>query len=89
MAKILIYNLSSQPLGGYFNIELKSIFAQHENLSAKCIIGVRVPLQFSFSFRLNKHNPAIFSQINISIYSEDFDIKFVMITPWKSILIFR
>jgi len=36
---------------------LKSIVAQHENLAAKGIFGVRVPLRFFFSFRLNKNNP--------------------------------
>ena len=44
----------------YFNIELKSTVAQHENLAAKGIIGVRVPLRFFFSFRLNKNNPRDF-----------------------------
>jgi len=33
---------------------------QHENMAAKGIFGVRVPLRFFFSFRLNKNNPAIF-----------------------------
>jgi len=75
------------PLGKYFNIELKSIVAQHENLAAKDIFGVGVPLQFFVSFRLNKNNPAIFSQINSSTNSKDFDIKVVIITPSESILI--
>jgi len=44
----------------YCNIELKSIVAQQENLAAKGIFGVRVPLQFLFSFRLNKNNPRDF-----------------------------
>ena len=48
------------PLGKFFNIELKSIVAQHENLAAKGIFGVRVPLQFFISFRLNKNNPRDF-----------------------------
>ena len=48
------------PLGKYFNIELKSIVAQHENLATKGIFGVRVPLQFVFSFRLNQYNPRDF-----------------------------
>jgi len=30
------------------------------NLAAKGIFGVRVPLQFFFSFRLNKNNPGDF-----------------------------
>ena len=76
-------------LGKYFNIELKSIVAQHENLAAKGIFGVRVPLKFCFSFRLNKNDPAIFSQINSWTNSEDFNIKFIIITPSESILIFR
>jgi len=42
------------------NIELKSIVAQHENLAAKGIFGVRVPLQFYISFPLNKNNPRDF-----------------------------
>jgi len=45
------------PLGKYFNIELKSIVAQHENLAVTRIFGVRVPLRFFFSFHLNKNNP--------------------------------
>jgi len=32
------------PFGKYFNIELKSIVAQHENLAAKGVFGVRAPL---------------------------------------------
>jgi len=36
------------------------IVAQQKNLAAKGIFGVRVPLRFFFSFRLNKNNPAIF-----------------------------
>jgi len=48
------------PLGKYFNIELKAIVEQQENLVAKGIFGVRVPLQFFFSFRLNKNNPRDF-----------------------------
>jgi len=48
------------PLGKYFNIELKSIVAQHENQTATCIFGVRVPLRFFFSFRLNNNNPRDF-----------------------------
>jgi len=43
--------------GNYFNNELKSIVVQHTNLAATCIFGVRIPLQFFFSFRLNKNNP--------------------------------
>jgi len=39
---------------------LKSILTQHENLPAKGIFGVRVPLQLFFSFRLNKSNPRDF-----------------------------
>ena len=35
-------------LGKYFNIEVKSTVAQHENLAAKGIYGVRVPLQIFF-----------------------------------------
>ena len=48
------------PLGKYFNIELKSIVPQQENLATKGIFGVRVPLQFFISFRLNKNNPRDF-----------------------------
>jgi len=48
------------PLGKYFNIELTSIVEQHENLAAKGIFGVRVPLPFFISFRLNKNNPRDF-----------------------------
>jgi len=44
----------------YFNSELKSTVAQHENLAAKGIFGVSVPLRFFFSFRLNKNNPGEF-----------------------------
>jgi len=40
---------------------LKSIVAQHENLAAKGIFGVRAPLRFFFSFRLNTNNPRGFS----------------------------
>jgi len=36
---------------------MKSTVAQNENLAAKGVFGVRVPLQFFFSFRLNKNNP--------------------------------
>ena len=39
-------------------------------------------------FVQTKITPAIFSQINSSINSEDFDIKFVFITPLESILIY-
>jgi len=35
----------------------------------------------------SKITPAIFSQINSSIHSKDFDIKFVIISPSESILI--
>jgi len=45
------------PLGKYINIELKSIVAQHENLAANGIFGVRVLLRLFISFRLNKNNP--------------------------------
>jgi len=48
------------PLGKYFNIELKSTVTQNENLAAKGVFGVRVPLRFFFSFRLNKKNPRVF-----------------------------
>jgi len=34
------------PHGKYFDIELKSIVAQHENLAANGILGVRVSLIF-------------------------------------------
>jgi len=44
------------PSEKHFNIELKSIVAQHENLAAKVILSVRVSLRFFFSFRLNKNN---------------------------------
>jgi len=33
---------------------------QNENLEANGIFGVRVPLQFFISFRLNKNNPRDF-----------------------------
>ena len=65
-------------------MELKAIVEQHENLAAKGIFGVRVPLRFFISFRLNKNNPAIFSQINSSINSKDCDMKFVILTPSES-----
>ena len=39
------------------NIELKSTVAQNKNLAAKGVFGIRVPLRFFFSFRLNKNNP--------------------------------
>ena len=42
------------PLGKYFNIELKSIVAQHENLATKGIFGVGVHLQLES--RLDKSN---------------------------------
>ena len=45
------------PLGKYINIELNSIVAQHENLAANGVFGVRVPLRLFISFRLNKNNP--------------------------------
>ena len=48
------------PLGKYFNIELKSTVAQNENLAAKGVFGVRVPLRFFSSFRLNRNNPSDF-----------------------------
>jgi len=70
-------------MGKYFNIELKSIVAQHENLAATRIFGVRVPLRFFFSFRLNKNNPRDFLQIISWINSKDFYIKFFVITPRK------
>jgi len=70
-----------------FNIELKLIVAQHENLAAKGILCVRVSLLFGFLFRLNKNNTVIFLQINSSRNSKDFDIKFVIITLSESILI--
>ena len=66
----------------------KWIVAQHENLAAKGILCVRVSLRFSFSFRWNKTNPAIFSQINSSINSKDFDIQFVIITSSRKYLNF-
>jgi len=34
--------------------------AQHENLAAKDIFGIRVPLRIFFSFRSNKNNPRNF-----------------------------
>jgi len=37
-------------IGKYFNMELKAIVEQHENLAAKGIFGVRVPLRFSSHF---------------------------------------
>jgi len=66
---------------------LKSIVAQHENLAAKGIFGVGVSLRFFFSFRLSKNNTRDFSQVNNWTNSEDFDIKFVIITPSENILI--
>jgi len=36
---------------------LNSIVAQQDNLAANGIFGVRVPLRFFISFRLNKNNP--------------------------------
>jgi len=36
---------------------LNSIVAQHENLAANGVFGVRVPLRLFISFRLNKNNP--------------------------------
>jgi len=56
----LKHTTDHNPLGKYFNIELKSIVAQHENLAAKGIFGVRVPLRLFFSFRSNKNNPRDF-----------------------------
>jgi len=47
-------------LGKYFNIEFKPIVAQHENLTANGIFGVRGLLRFFFSFRLKKNNPRDF-----------------------------
>ena len=85
---VCAYITDHNPLGKYFNIELKSIVAQYENLAAKGIFGVRVPQRFFFSFRLTKITRAIFLQINSSINSEDFDIKFIIITPSESILIY-
>jgi len=61
--------------------------AQHDNLAAKGIFGVRVPLRLFFSFRLNKNNPRDFLHINSWINSENFDIKFIIINPSESILI--
>jgi len=58
-----------------------------ENQAAKGILGVRVPGRYFFSFRLSKHNPHVFSQINISINSKDFDIKIVITTLSENILI--
>jgi len=66
---------------------MKAIVEQHENLTAKGIFGVRVPLRFFFSFRLNKNNLRDFLQINSWINSEDFDIKFIIVTPSESIFI--
>jgi len=48
--------MDTSPLGKYFNIEMKTIVAQHENLAAKGILDVRVSLQFFFSFCLSKKN---------------------------------
>jgi len=42
--KVLRNMYHNNPLGKYFNIELKSIVWQHDNLAAKGIFGVRVPL---------------------------------------------
>jgi len=66
---------------------MKAIVEQHENLTAKGIFGVRVPLRFFFSFRLNKNHLRDFLQINSWINSEDFDIKFIIVTPSESIFI--
>jgi len=55
-----VQQTSPHYFGKYFNIELKSIVAQHENLAAKDIFGIRVPLRIFFSFRLNKNNPRDF-----------------------------
>jgi len=55
-----VQQTSPHYFGKYFNIELKSIVAQHENLAAKDIFGIRVPLRIFFSFRSNKNNPRNF-----------------------------
>ena len=52
--KLVIFSLIAWK---YFNIEMKSTVAQNENLAAKGVFGVRVPLRFFFSFRSNKNNP--------------------------------
>jgi len=67
---------------------LKSIVAQHENLAAKGIFGVRAPLRFFCSFRLNKDNTRNFFTDNSWTNFEDFDIKVIIITPSESILSF-
>jgi len=86
-AMILMKLYHHTPLGKFFKIELKSMVAHHENLAAKGIFGVRVPLRFLFSFRLNKNNPHDVLQINRWKNSKDFDIKFIIITPSESISI--
>ena len=67
------------------DIFLYKVFS--ENLAATCFFGVRVPLRFFFSFRLNKNKPRNFLKINSWINSKDFYIKFVSITLSESILI--
>jgi len=82
------YNICYQnPLGKYFNIELKSILAQHENLAAKGIFVLEHLCHFSTHFIQTKIAPAIFSKINSSTNYEDFNINIVMITLSESILI--
>ena len=72
------------PLGKYFNIELKSLVVQHENLAAKGILCVRISLRFFFSFRLKKNSLHDFFT-DSSINSKAFDIKFATITASESI----
>ena len=67
------------------DIFLYKVFS--ENLAATCFFGVRVPLRFFFSFRLNKNNPRNFLKINSWINYKDFYVKFVSITLSESILI--
>jgi len=52
-----IRGCTPEKLERHFTEDASTTIAQHENLAAKGIFGVRVPLPFFFSFRSNKNNP--------------------------------
>ena len=85
---------SSQPESAHLKSWKKTFYRRRKHhhratreFGSEKHFGVRVPLRFFFSFRLNENNPRDFLQINSSINSKDFDIKFVIITSSESILI--
>jgi len=69
----------------YFNFELNTTVAHHENLVAEDFLGVRVPLYFGFAFRLNENNLRNFLQSNRLINTKDLHIEFMTISLSESI----